>query len=60
MGTKWIILSAHELHCPELNSNNQSPGVYETGLVLHTPAYNLSGRFYRLSRQTSSNRQVPL
>ena len=26
VGTKWIILSAHERPCPEVNSNNQSRG----------------------------------
>jgi hypothetical protein len=26
VGTKWIILSAHERPCPEVNSNNQCRG----------------------------------
>ena len=31
MGAKRSILSAHELHCPEVNGNNESSRVYETG-----------------------------
>jgi hypothetical protein len=31
VGTKRIILSALDLHCPELNGNNEFSWVYETG-----------------------------